>query len=442
MKIQTLFAVGFLTFSGWHSAYAEIPLQNISLPETVDITLSQNAELLAKSYRLEADSQQINQAEAKNRPNIRLNGNYGRGDFDINGVSGVMDTYNRATVSLVQSLYSKRNDLGVERAYLGVDAAGTQFELDKDGKILELVEVYLDYLKYLKLFSISQLELEDHVIKVERLQALLNRGLATKMDMLEAESSYDILQSKAAQIENDMRIRKVRLHRLLGAPVESVQAIDENLWQRSKEILGHRYWLETSFNNHPSLLLVQQQARLAKMDVDVAKSGYYPEVALRAEVTKSDSLETSIEGSKRLQIELSVPLYDGGDTDSRVTQSRALLESSRYQLQDRKQFLQVKLEETIARMDGNLKRINALNETIDSSRAYLDAAQKGLSYGLRGVFDVLEAKSRVYDSRRQLTNEIYDNLLAQFEFLYLIGRLDSATIAAYLEKDFSVVSLR
>jgi outer membrane protein TolC len=190
------------------------------------------------------------------------------------------------------------------------------------------------------------------------------------------------------------------------------------------------------------LLLAKQQERLAHMDIEVAKSGYYPEVALRAEASKSDTLETSIEGSNKIQIELTWPLYEGGDTDSRVKQSRALLESSRYQLQDRKEFLEVKLEETVARMDGNLKKIKALNQTIESSRAYLDAAQKGLSYGLRGVFDVLEAKSRVYDARRQLTAEVYDNLLAQFEFLYLIGRLDSSTVKSYLSEDFSVVTLR
>lgn len=442
MKFKWLLVASLFGISGLKVSFAGMPLVDLSLPDAVNLTLVQNSELLAKEYRLKADGEQINQAKAKNRPSIRLNGSYGRGEYELNGVSGIKDSYDRVSVSLVQSLYSKRNFLGVDRASLSVDAASTQFSLDQDIKILELVEVYMDYLKYTKLFAISEMELDDHLIKVERLQALLNRGLATKMDMLEAESTYDILQSQAAQIENDLRIRKVRLQRLLGTPVDSVQEIDQSLWHRSKDILGHRYWLNTAYQNHPSLQLAEQQVRLAQMDIDVAKAGYYPEVALRAEATKSDTLETSIQGSNKIQIEFSLPLYEGGDTDSRVKQSRALLQSSRYQHEDRKEFLEVKLAETIARMDGNLKKINALNETIDSSRAYLDAAQKGLSYGLRGVFDVLEAKSRVYDARRQLTAEIYDNLLAQFEFLYLIGRLDSETIQAYLAQDFSVVSLR
>jgi TolC family type I secretion outer membrane protein len=442
MKFKLQLVCSVLAFSWLNISHAEVPLSNLSLPEAVNLTLSKNAELLAKQFRLEADNEQVNQAKAKNRPNIRLNGSYGRGEYEINGASGIRNTYDRVSVSLVQTVYSKRNSLGVDRASLSSEAANTQFSLDQDTKILELVEVYMDYLKYTKLFAISNMELDDHVVKVERLQALLNRGLATKMDMLEARSTYDILQSQTAQIENDLRIRKVRLQRLLGSPVDSVQEINQSLWHRSNDILGHRYWLDTAYKNHPSLLLAKQQERLAHMDIEVAKSGYYPEVALRAEASKSDTLETSIEGSNKIQIELTWPLYEGGDTDSRVKQSRALLESSRYQLQDRKEFLEVKLEETVARMDGNLKKIKALNQTIESSRAYLDAAQKGLSYGLRGVFDVLEAKSRVYDARRQLTAEVYDNLLAQFEFLYLIGRLDSSTVKSYLSEDFSVVTLR
>ncbi|MBN2646847.1 MAG: TolC family outer membrane protein [Thiotrichales bacterium] len=421
---------------------AGVVIERLDLPGAVETTLNFNADLLAKQSQLQADQENIAQAKAKILPNIRLNGNVGYGDYKVNGVSGVEDRYQRVSVAVVQPLYAQRTFLGVDRAEMGVAAATTQFELDQNTKTLELIQAYLEFLKFSRLHEISQLELQDHQVRVDRIQAMLERGLATKMDLLEANSTFDILRANALQVESDMRIRKVRLQQLLGSPVNQLDAINEQLWQRSAEIVGQSFWFATAFANHPSLRLAQQQQEVARIDIQTAKAGYQPELLLRAEISDSETLETSIEGSQKIQLELSFPLYEGGDTDSKVRQSRAVLNSRDYQVADRQAFLRVKLEETFARMQGNLAKIAALNESVESSRAYLDAAQKGLSYGLRGVFDVLEAKARVYDARKEVTVEIYDNLLSQFEFLYLIGRLQPQVVRQYLQEDFVTTSLR
>lgn len=437
-KLSASCLIAFFSVTASHAAETS----KINLPGAVELSLNQNDDLQAKQMKLQADSEQINQAKARILPNIRLNGSYGYADYEVSGVSGLDDQYNRWSVSLLQTLYSRQSFLGVDRAEMSVDAAKTQFELDQRTKTLELVEAYLDYLKYSELLEISNLELEDHDFKVQRLQALLDRGLATKMDMLEANSTHDVLRANAVQIENDMRIRKVRLQRLLATSVSSVAPIDTSLWQRSKKILQQQDWYQTALLYQPSLRLAQQQKDVARIDIDAARAGYFPEVSLRAEASDADTYETSIERTNKIQIELSMPLYNGGETGSKVAAARAMLKSRSHFLDDQHQFVKVKLQETISRMQGNLAKIKALNESIASSEAYLDAAQKGLSYGLRGVFDVLEAKSRVYDSQRNLANEVYDNLMAQFEFLYLIGRLTPETIEAYLQPEFSMASLK
>lgn len=438
-KLVTNLAVGFVLFTGLQMPAAA---ETVSFVSAMQQTLLQNEDLLSKQAQLDADAEQINQAWAQVKPQISASAIKGRSEYSTSFAQDQKQTYQRLNLNLVQPVYSRKRFLGIERSEFAVAAQESMFTLEQQTKLVEMAQAYIEVLKFQEAVRISELELNDHVQRVEQIQAMLDRGLSNKVDLLEAQSRYDVLRSNLVKDQNDLKVAQKSLGRIIGAHFNRVAPINPAIWQRASTILQQTNWYEMALENSQTLEVANKRLELAKKDIDVFKADYWPELSLRMTVGDSDTYETSIEKDKKIQLELNVPLYEGGMTNSRVDAAKRMQQSQEYFLADQKRFVQFKLDEVMARLEGSIANIESLQKSKESNQAYLDSAQKGLSYGLRGVFDVLEAKARGYQVERRMIFEIHDNIMAQIEFLYLIGRLSPADVEAYLQADFSVSALQ
>lgn len=411
----------------------------LSMLDAVQTALVYNDELQAKQASMLADKEGVTQAWASIKPNVIFRYNTGYAEYKTNyGLGEEEDRYTRGTFSVIQPLYSHQRFKNIGLADQSFESSEIQFALDQQTKTLEVLQAYLELTKYLKLQKNYELEVEDHIVRVDRLNAMLERGLATKMDTLEANARYDELKANLIKNQNEVRVRKKQLERILGVPAEEVLPADETLWKRAQTIVSHQNWYDQALSHSLSIKLAASQYEEAQLDVSVKRAAHYPELTLRAEASDIDSYETTLVENRKVLVELTVPIYQGGATQSKVDAAQYIRLNRQHLLSERKRELRVRLDEALSRLEGSVANIEALQKSVRSGSAYLEAAQKGLSYGLRGVFDVLEAKSRQYNAERKLVHEIYDNLATQFEFLYLMGRLDATSVDYYLNQPFLV----
>lgn len=432
-------AVGLVIFTGLQMSAAA---ESVSFVSAMKQTLQQNEDLLSKKSKLNADAEQINQAWAQVKPQISASAIKGKGEYSTRFVDDEKATYQRLNLNLVQPIYSRKRFLGIDRSEAAVASQEAVFSLDQQTKLVEMAQSYIEVLKFQEAVRISDLELTDHVQRIEQLEAMLERGLTNKVDLLEAQSRYDVLRSNLVRDQNDLKVAQKSLGRLLGAKVTNVTSLKSELWKRANHIVAHGDWITLALQNSQTIEVAKKRLKTSEIDVDVAMAEYWPEVSLRMTIGDSETYESSVEKDKKIQLELNVPLYEGGMTNSRVTAARYQVDSETYFLEDQKRFIQFKMDEIMARLQGSIANIQSLEKSKVSNQAYLDSAQKGLTYGLRGVFDVLEAKARGYEVERRLIFEIHDNIMAQIEFLFLIGQLSPAGVESYLQPDFSLSALQ
>lgn len=405
------------------------------------ITLDNNDSLFSKKAKLDADQEQLRQAWGGVLPNVSVSGAYGKGQYDTAFQKNQDDDFHRTSLHIVQPIYSARKFNTISREQENSVATQLQFELDQYTTILEMTQAYLDLARSQRLQHITQQELDDHQIKSRRLEAMLERGLATRMDMLEVRSKQDEIRANLITAQNQVMVNQRRLERLIGLNVSEVQPINEQLWQRARQLVEYSDWFDVAQRHALSLKVAESGYNVAKQDLAIQKAGHHPEVNLRAEMTNSDSYENTFRDNRKIQLEFTLPLYEGGITSSRVRAAHNLVSSRQYAWRDSERFVQVKLKETLTKLQASVANLEALEQSMASNQAYLDAAEKGLGYGLRGVFDVLEAKTKMYNTERRMLDEIYANLFAQFELLYLIGKFDYTTLSEYLQPNYQAISL-
>lgn len=407
---------------------------SLTLMEAYKASLISNNSVLSKQSMLQADSEELEQAWSRVLPNVTVNASVGKGRYDTSFVKDENESISRASIRVTQPVFSLSRFRGINRAELTVARYAAEFDMELYGVALETTQAYLDVLSFKNEAAIAEQQTEDHLIRIQRLEAMLERGLATRVDLLETRSRYDESQAKSIQANNNYKVAVKKLEQLIGANKVDVIEIDEALWQQSKALLSESIsWPDLALENSYTIKMAQRRLDESKSDISVREADYWPEVSLTAEYGKFESYENSIEKNAKVQLELSMPLYQGGQTSSAVRASKDRARSNVYYLEDRKHFVTLKTEEVVTTIKDSYENILAYQATLESSNAYLESAEKGLKYGIRGMYDVLEAKTRLFDAQSRLNFEIYKNIKSQLELLFLTSAFGEAEMQSFLE---------
>lgn len=415
----------------------------ISLIDAYNLTLNNNHELHGKAFRKQAEQEKLNQAWSAVKPNVRLSGTYGYGEYTTQFQNDQNDTFHRSSLQLVQPLYSANAFRNISREQSNQTALELQFGQDQQTIALQTTQSYIQLALAQRKAEIAHKQFDDHQLKLRRLEAMLERGLATRMDLLEAQSKRDEIRALVTTSDNEVLISQKRLERLIGEPFADIQPLNENLWRRAERLTENaNHWLNQAQQHSPGIQIAKANLDVAKQELRIQQAGFQPEINLRAEYVKSNSYENTFLDNKKIQIEFGMPLYQGGATQSRVRAANNIISSQQEFLTDQQRTTRIQVEETLTQLQASSANIIALEQSVQSNQAYLEAAERGLSLGVRGLFEVLDARTRIHNTERRMLDEIYANILTQFELLYLIGKFDQHSLTEYLKLGFSVESFK
>lgn len=192
---------------------------------------------------------------------------------------------------------------------------------------------------------------------------------------------------------------------VMGQP--SVQAADSATapafnWQAapSEEQLAElslREAILRAFARNPQIAQAAAQIRVGNGDLEVAESGWYPQVSLQGATGKSYQTDSagSLNSNASAGIQLSQLLYDFGKTGGSIDEQASLSEAYRYDLFNT--MTAVGLSTVQAYLQ--VKRYQALSVVARNNIASLDkvkqTAQLRADAGLSSQSDVLQAETRI-----------------------------------------------
>ncbi|MCB1845255.1 MAG: TolC family protein, partial [Halioglobus sp.] len=151
--------------------------------------------------------------------------------------------------------------------------------------------------------------------------------------------------------------------------------------------------------------------RIARDEIAFRRTGHYPTVQLVANYGDSttdlskqsrDGISFPDFGTDRQQdsisLQLSVPLFSGGRTSSRVRESVHLHRASQEQLQRVARETERATRDAYLGVLSEISRVKALEQAVASSRTALEATQAGFDVGTRTIVDVLNSQRALYSA--------------------------------------------
>ena len=167
-----------------------------------------------------------------------------------------------------------------------------------------------------------------------------------------------------------------------------------------------------ALSSHPQILAAEAASRAARLDVDQARSGYFPTIDVNLgggrETTESPQLKALGLGSTTLPrreagVTLSQKLFDGFATRSEVERQRAHLSVADYRAAGARETVALRVVTVYVEVLKNQELVKLARDSIVAHQQILQKVQQRVKGGVSQRVDLQQIEARVALARSTLT---------------------------------------
>ncbi len=314
------------------------------------------------------------------------------------------------------TLYSGgQNRIAVEAAKETVLATREALVSVEQQVLLSAVQAYMDVRS-----AVEFVQLRESNVRVigQELQAAQDRfqvGEVTRTDVAVAEAALAQARSQLASAQGDLNIAREVYRRITGAypGVLSLPprtpAIPATL--DAAKSIGAR--------NHPEVMRAQHLVTAAEFTVARARAGILPRITAGAQL----GVDQDGNDSKQVQLQLSQPIYAGGQISATFRQSFARADQSRSGLLDTTKIILQNVGTSWAQLNVAKATLASSDEQIRAAQAAFDGLREEAKQGARTTLDVLNSEQDLLDARATKISNVSQQYVAVYSLLSSMGLL-------------------
>lgn len=198
----------------------------------------------------------------------------------------------------------------------------------------------------------------------------------------------------------------------------------------------------TALSRHPQVLAADATARAARLDVDQARSGYFPTLDVNLgggrETTESPQLKALGLGSSTLSrreagVTLTQKLFDGFATRSEVERQSARFSVADYRAADARETVALRVVTVYVELLKNQELVQLARDNIASHQQILQKVQQRVKGGVSQRVDAQQVDARLALARSTLTAREGRLREAEVNYQRLVGEVP---------RDLKVLSLQ
>lgn len=326
----------------------------------------------------------------------------------------------QATVSASQLLYSGGR-VGTALKIADRFRSAARLELEEQAAEIEF-QVRSAYFRALLAGELAASAAEalaqaDNFLAEEELR--LQAGLASELDVLRAEVARDNLRPQLVQADNAAELALLDLKRLVDVPLTAPLELATPLTPPDPATQREgRIDVETLTAERPAIRAAREQVEMRGSAVDVARSAFLPEVRVVMNYGKQllptgmFDFDTPWRTDWNAGLQISVPIFNGGQRFADVEVARIELDQARTQLDQLVEVVQLQYEQALAERDRSLEAIAARQTTVQAAARVHDLTVLQYEQGQATQLEVSQARLELLNARTNLAQAIADYHIA------------------------------
>lgn len=410
------------------------------LSDAYELALQNNHGYKSKQYDSDSFNFAQEQRISKLYPQIQLALNGGLHDYiqNYSNESEITEFYKGYTLSLTQPLYHPELTRSVDQGELRTQGAQTDTYKSSLALGVDVAKAYFDLLVSHKSLELAKANHQFYSLKYTRINEMLSEGLSNKMDLLETGIYRD-----QALMEINTAIKKEHLARrkledLTLSVSSDLPTFNPNYAENLKSLKVH---ILDNLDSNPDLRIAVLSRRIAEDEIGVRYTEYYPKADLslsRSENQTSD--RTLYKTDNRAYVQISIPLYQGGQTSARIEEAKILHSSAIEKEAQTRQDILYHFDELNEQFDLSLQNIEILESAKTSAQLNLSAVEIAQKAGLKSQVDLLEAQAKLYQIEQDRLKQLSDFAITYLSLLELNGTLNAQILHVFETQIFQTSS--
>lgn len=405
--------------------------QGADLWRVYQIAVESDPQLAAAAAAFQAVQEARPQSRAALLPQVSADANWTRTKTDVIerqlGSTGDF-TYNTKGYSLTlnQALFRYGAWIQYQQADTRIAQAEAEYGSTQQALALRVSQAYFNILAARDNLQFAQAETEATRQRLRQTEQRFEVGLSAITDVHEARAGYDAAVAQEIAAQNQLDVAREALREITGISFEELAPLEEDIPLVAPEPADIERWVETAVDHNLELLAAAAATKLADQEIENQKAGHYPTLDLQAQHSRNDS-DAPTFGSEQedntLTLQLSVPLYQGGFTSSRVREAYYLYNRAQEQLESQRRATVSQTRQAYMNVVAGISQVKARAQAVASAQTALEATQAGYEVGTRTIVDVLAAQRELFRAKRDYAQARYDYILSTLNLKRAAGTL-------------------
>jgi outer membrane protein len=346
-------------------------------------------------------------------------------------------------LQLRQSVFNWGQLVGLRQAGKVAAQADADYGVAQQDLALRVATRYFDVLAALDSVQARQASLDAISRQLEQADKRFEVGLIAITDVQEARAARDTAAADLIAAKRQLATSQELLREITDMQYAVLATPRGTMPLNVPEPADPQKWVEASMEQNLSLTSSRLGADIARDDVRVQFGGHLPQVDLVVGKShfEQDSenafgtvpgfpdggtLSSTSEGDsdKTVTLQVTVPIWSSGGTQSRVRQSSYRWQAAKQRLERVSRETERTARDAYLGVISEISRVQALKQALESSATALKATEAGYDVGTRTAVDVLAARQNLVLAQTNYARSRYDYMLNVMRLKQAAGILD------------------
>lgn len=339
------------------------------------------------------------------------------------GVTQPFDVYD-ARANFVQNLFSLSLIQRWRAARAGVDVAKLEAEVTKRDVMATAGLLYMEAVRAEAAVKARQadLGLSERLLKLARDRK--KAGVATGLDVTREEVQLENTRQRLLVAQNDQESAKLNLIRALGIDFDVDVTLTDELTLAKIEPKTPDMALSAAHENRIELKAQMTRQKLASLSLSSVTSERLPSLSLNGDYGWIGLKPDEASATRTVGLMLSVPIFDGGQRESRISENRSRVRQESIRLKDVSDQITLEVRSALLTLDSSTQQITVAEKGLELALKEFSLAHDRFAAGLATNIEVTNAQASVARARDNLIEALFRFNASRINLARATGEID------------------
>jgi len=412
------------------STAPRFPELRLSLKEAMLAAVNDNPTVQLFKERITQAQDQANTQLGALLPNLSATMSGARRRFFLSsfggspGVSSPRDFYN-ARAFLTQNIFSLSLIQKWRAAKTNIDVANLDSETTKRDM---MATTGLAYLETLRARAAVAARVADVKLNQELLRLAMERksaGMATSLDVTRAKVQLENEKQRLLVAKNGYDRATLNLIRFMGISFDIKLVLTDTLKMTKVAKQTVEGALRVARKHRVELQAQKKRERLAALSLSSVTMERVPSLTGSGDVGMIGNQIPNALTTDNVSVLLSIPIFDGGQREGRISENRSLVRQESLKTQDIRYQVTLEVRDALLTLGSAEQQVAVAQEGLRFSLQELDLARQRFSVGVATNIEVTNAQTSVAQARDNLIEGLFNFNASRVNLARAQGRLDT-----------------